>query len=69
MVLYALTAVGWFYVMKHIKLEMLGLFYSLTTIILLIVVGMVLFKEQLSAFELIGIILGVISIVILGRFG
>jgi small multidrug resistance pump len=69
MVLYSITAVGWFYVMKHIKLGTLGLFYSLTTVILLLIVGAVFFKEELSGYDLLGIILGVASIIILSRAG
>lgn len=69
MFIYSLTAAGWFYVMKHMKLGVLGIFYSLTTVILLAVVGTVIFKEHLNNYELVGIILGVISIIILARFG
>lgn len=65
---YALTAVGWFYVMKYIKLGILGIFYTLTTTILLIIVGSIFFKEQLSQIDIIGIILGITSIIILARF-
>lgn len=68
MFIYAATAVGWFYVMKHIKLEDIGIYYSLTTIILLAIVGAFFFKEQLTAIDITGIVLGVISIVILSRF-
>lgn len=68
MIVFALTAFGWFYVMKHIKLSTLGLFYSVTTVILLTLVGTIFFKEHLSTIELIGIILGIASIIILARF-
>jgi undecaprenyl phosphate-alpha-L-ara4N flippase subunit ArnF len=69
MLIYALTAVGWFYAMKHLKLGTLGVFYSLTTVILLVLVGVFFFKEQLNIYEIVGIVLGVISILILARFG
>ncbi|HEU0085874.1 MAG TPA: hypothetical protein VFQ59_02845 [Candidatus Paceibacterota bacterium] len=69
MFLYALTSFGWFYVMKHVKLSTLGVFYSVTTLILLVFVGVFFFKEELSVYEIIGISLGVISIFILARFG
>lgn len=65
MVTYALTAFGWFYVMKHVKLSTLGIFYSVTTAILLALVGTILFGEHLNTYEIIGIILGIISIIIL----
>jgi small multidrug resistance pump len=66
--MYALTAFGWFYVMKHIKLSTLGIFYSITTVILLALVGTIFFKEHLNAYEIIGITLGIASLVILARF-
>ena len=69
MVIYALTAVGWFYVMKHMKLGVLGMFYSLTTVILLAIVGAIFFRERLTMFDLVGISLGIASIIILARFG
>jgi len=69
MVVYALTAVGWFFVMKEMKLSTLGIFYSVTTAILLVIVGTLVFKEQLNTYSLIGIALGIASIIILIKFG
>ncbi len=69
MIVYALTAVGWFFVMKHVKLGLLGVLYSLTTIILLTIIGAIFFKEQLNIYDIVGIVLGIISIIILGWLG
>ncbi len=69
MLIYALTAIGWFYVMKHIKLSTLGVFYSLITVILLTIVGALFFREKLNVVDVIGIALGITSIVLLARFG
>jgi len=69
MIIYALTAFGWFYAMKHIKLGTLGIFYSVTTVILLAFVGAVFFREHLNTYEIIGVTFGVASIIILARFG
>ena len=69
MIIYALTAFGWFYVMKHIKLGSLGIFYSLTTVILLVIIGAMFFKEQLNTYDIVGVILGIISIILLARVG
>ncbi len=69
MIIYSISAVGWFFVMKHMKLGVLGIFYSVTTAILLVIIGSVFFKEQLSIYDLIGIMLGITSIIILARFG
>ena len=68
LVIYALTAFGWFYVMKNIKLSTLGVFYAISTIIFLIFVSVFYFKEPLNNYEIFGILLGIISLVLLGRF-
>jgi len=68
-VLYASTAIGWFFVMKNIKLSTLGVIYGVTTIIALTIVGVLFFKEHLNIYEIIGIIAGVSSIILLSRFG
>jgi uncharacterized membrane protein len=69
MIIYALTAVGWFYVMKHIKLGPLAIYYSVTSVALLAIIGVVFFKEQMSGIDILGIILGICSLIILARFG
>jgi small multidrug resistance pump len=69
MFIYSLSSIGWFFAMKHMKLGVLGVFYSLTTVILLAIVGAIFFRENLSIYDFIGIILGIISIIILARFG
>jgi len=68
MFIYALTAFGWFYVMKHIKLSSLGIIYTLSTIALLVFMGTVFFNERLNVFEIAGLVAAVIAIVLLGRF-
>ena len=68
MIIYALTAIGWFFVMKHIKLGVLGVFYSLTTVILLVVLGTFVFRERLNVYDTVGIVLGIVSICMLARF-
>ncbi len=69
MIIYASTAFGWFYIMKHTKLSTLGVFFGLTNIILLALVGVIFFKEHLNTYDIVGIIFGVISIILLARFG
>jgi len=68
-VVYASTAIGWFFVMKHIKLSTLGVIYGGTTVVALTIVGVLFFKEHLNIYEIIGIIAGVSSIILLSRFG
>lgn len=67
-VIYGLTAFGWFYVMKDVKLATLGVFYAISTIIFLIIVGVFYFKETLNVYEVIGISLAIVSLIILARF-
>jgi drug/metabolite transporter (DMT)-like permease len=67
-VLYASTAFGWVFVMRHLKLATIGVLYSVALVLLLTVIGVVLFRESLSYFEIIGIILALASLVLLMRF-
>jgi drug/metabolite transporter (DMT)-like permease len=67
-VLYASTAFGWVFVMRHLKLATIGVLYSVCLVLVLTAVGVVLFREPLGYFEVIGIILAVTSLVLLMRF-
>lgn len=67
-IIYALTAFGWFYVMKNIKLSTLGVFYAISTVIFLTIVSIFYFKEPLNNYEIIGIILAIFSLILLGKF-
>ena len=66
--LYASTAFGWVFVMKHLKLATISVLYSVSMVLLLTAIGVVLFRESLNYFEVIGIVLAVISLVLLMRF-
>ncbi|MFH1170208.1 MAG: transporter [Candidatus Vogelbacteria bacterium] len=68
LIIYALTAFGWFFVMRQVKLSTLGVFYALGTVLFLTLVSTLYFKESLNPYEIIGIILAIISLVLLGRF-
>lgn len=65
---YASTAFGWVFVMRHLKLATIGVVYSISMVLLLTAVGMVLFGESLNYYELAGIVLAVASLVLLMRF-
>ena len=67
-VLYASTAFGWVFVMSRLKLATISVLYSVSLVLLLTAVGVVLFRESLSYFEVVGIILAVASLVLLMRF-
>jgi len=66
--LYASTAFGWVFVMKHLKLATISVLYSVSMVLLLTAVGVVFFRESLNYLELGGIILAVASLVLLMRF-
>src|SRR3954452_17255074 len=66
--LYASTAFGWVFVMKHLKLATISVLYSVSLVLLLTAIGVALFHESLNYFEVIGILLAVISLVLLMRF-
>jgi drug/metabolite transporter (DMT)-like permease len=66
--LYASTAFGWVFVMKHLKLATISVLYSVSLVLLLTAIGVVLFRESLNYFEVLGIVLAVVSLVLLMRF-
>lgn len=68
LLVYISLAFGWFYTMKYIKLSSLSVIYSLTTVLLLVAVGVFYFHEQLNIREIVGIILAVMAVCLLGRF-
>lgn len=67
-VIYSSTAIGWFFVMKNIKLGTLGIVYTTTTVLALTIVGFIFFRENLNYYEVGGLILGMLSIILLARF-
>jgi small multidrug resistance pump len=66
--LYASTAFGWVFVMKHLKLATISVLYSVSLVLLLTGIGVLLFRESLNSLEVIGILLAIISLVLLMRF-
>ena len=66
---YALTGIGWFYVMQHINLSSLGVVYGVTCAVLLTLTGYFVFHEKISGLDFVGLALGITSIIILTRFG
>lgn len=65
---YASTAFGWLFVMKHLKLGTIGVIYSVSMIVLLTAIGVVGFGERLSAPEVAGLVMAVASLFLLVRF-
>lgn len=66
--IYAATAFGWLYVMRHIKFSTIGVYYGVSSLFILALVGVVGFREQLNGYEILGVILAIISMFLLGRF-
>ena len=67
-VVYASTAFGWVFVMKHLKLATVGVVYCVSMVLLLAVIGVVGFKESLNGYEIAGIAMAIGSLILLVRF-
>jgi drug/metabolite transporter (DMT)-like permease len=65
---YASTAFGWVFVMKYLKLSTIGVVYSVSMVLLLTTIGIVFFRETVSAYEVAGIAMAIGSLVLLVRF-
>ncbi|MEZ5590991.1 MAG: transporter [Gammaproteobacteria bacterium] len=65
--IYALTAFGWVVAMKSIKLATIGALYSISTVILLALLGVVIFGEQLSSKELLGLVFAVLALLLINH--
>ena len=67
-VVYASTAFGWVFVMRHLKLAAIGVVYSVSMILLLTTIGIVVFREPLNRYEFAGLAMAVASLILLIRF-
>jgi drug/metabolite transporter (DMT)-like permease len=65
---YASTAFGWVFVMRHLKLATVGVVYSVSMIVLLTAIGAFVFGESLGPREVTGLILAIASLCLLMRF-
>jgi multidrug transporter EmrE-like cation transporter len=65
---YASTAFGWVFVMRHLKLGTIGVVYSVSMVLLLTLVGTRCFGESLNYYEMLGIALAIASLILLMRF-
>lgn len=68
-ILYASTAFGWVYVMRHLKLGTISILYSVSMIVFLTAIGVFVFGEKLSRQEMVGILMAIGSLFLLVRFG
>ena len=67
-VVYASTAFGWVFVMKHLKLATISVVYSVSMVLLMTTMGMVIFRESLNYYEIAGLLMAIGSLVLLVRF-
>jgi len=67
-IVYASTAFGWVFVMKHLKLATIGVVYSVTMVLLLTTIGVVVFRESLSRAEVAGLVMAIGALILLTRF-
>jgi small multidrug resistance pump len=67
-VLYASTAFGWVFVMKHLKLATIAVVYSVSMVLLLTAIGLLFFRESLSHYEIAGLVMAIASLILLVRF-
>ena len=66
--MYAPTAFGWVYVMRHVKLATIGAVCSVSMILLLTCIGAVVFRQPLNAYEVVGLGMAIGSLILLMRF-
>lgn len=67
-IIYGVTVLGWFYVMRKVDLPVVGAVYSVATVIALTFLGTFVYREKLSSGEVVGLTMAVGSLVILFRF-
>lgn len=60
-------AVVWVLLMQNMKIATAGIFYAVTSALLLVVIGTVFFGERLSAGEVTGVVMATGAILLLGR--
>jgi small multidrug resistance pump len=65
---YVLSVPGWFLVLRKFKLSTSGALFCIFTIILLTLASVFYFKEKISVWEIIGILMAIASVAILYRF-
>ncbi len=66
--LYGVSAIGFFLLMRMFKVFTVGMLHSFAVIFLSIFLSLVVFKEKINAREILGLILGIASVCLLVRF-
>lgn len=68
MLVYFFGSMGWFFVLRKIKLSTAGVWYAVGSVVLVTLASVFIFKEKISALEIFAIFLAIASLVILYRF-
>lgn len=66
--IYSMSAIGLVLVMPHLNLAQLGVWYSITMILCLCLLGTVVFGESMRPREWIGVGMALVSLVLLSRW-
>jgi small multidrug resistance pump len=66
--IYAATAFGWVFVMRHLSFANMGVVYAVSTVLLLALVGHLFLHESLLWPEAVGMVLAVTAVGLLARF-
>ena len=61
---YFSTAFGWVYMMSKMNLAVVGVVYSCMTIVILTTMGVMVFKEPLTARQIVGVVFAVAAVLI-----
>jgi len=69
LLIYSSTAFLWAYIYKYMKFSTSVTIYSIFSIFIFAIVGVAVFKESLSAVEILGMFFAIVSLIILARFG
>ncbi len=69
MTLYALTAFGWIIALRHTTLASVGAVYAVSTVLMLVALGVGWFGETIGLREKLGIVMAVSSLALLAKFG
>ena len=54
--------------MKHLKLATIGVVYSISMVLLLTAIGVVFFRQSLNHYEIAGLVMAIVSLILLIRF-
>lgn len=67
--LYALSALAWFYAMRHITLTQGAVLYTVFSLLVLCVIAALVFDERLGPREFTGIAAAVVAVILLANVG